>query len=62
MKKNYVQPAIELVQVQLDTFIAASPSEPSNEHDGYEIGGEGSKWPEQGEIHDDYGDGPGVSG
>lgn len=62
MKRNYVKPAIELVQVQLDAFIAASPSDPSNTHDSYDIGGEGSKWPEEGGIYDDNGDGPGVSG
>ena len=62
MKRIYVKPAIELVQVQLETFIAASPSDPSNGHDGYDIGSDDSKWPETGPIHDDYGDGPGYSG
>jgi len=30
--------------------------------DQYNIGGDDSQWPKSGEITDDYGDGPGVSG
>jgi hypothetical protein len=61
MKRIYVKPAIELVQVQLDAFIAASPSDPSNKQDGYNLGADDSKWPEKGGITDDTGGGPGAS-
>lgn len=62
MKTIYEKPVLELVRVQIETFIAASPADPSNKDDSYDLGGDDSQWPEVGPIHDDWGDGPGVSG
>lgn len=57
MKKQYISPTSEVAQLRMETLLgAASPS------DQYSIGGDDSKWPEEGGIIDDHGDGPGVSG
>lgn len=57
MKKEYISPCAEIIRQRTETLLnAASPN------DQYSIGGDNSQWPEDGEIDDDYGDGPGVSG
>ncbi|WP_255406486.1 cytochrome C [Prevotella sp. KH2C16] len=59
MKQKYLKPKIEEVEVAFEKALAAGSGDTSA---GYDIGGEGSKWPETGPIHDDTGGGPGVSG
>lgn len=56
MKKTYIKPHIEPLYIEIETLLANS------KQDEYAIGRSGSKWPKSGEISDDYGAGPGVSG
>ncbi len=56
MKKIYTTPYTETLIVNIESYLAvASPK------DKYQVGGEDSKWPESGDIQEDFGDGPGVS-
>lgn len=57
MKRIYVTPSAERVLTQLEDTLLASASKAE-----YAIGADDSKYPEEGPIEEDWGDGPGVSG
>lgn len=57
MKREYVVPEVEILDVQQEISLLVGSKE-----DQYSIGSGDSQWPQDGPIHDDYGDGPGVSG
>lgn len=56
MKCIYQRPETESFRFDICHLMADSTK------DKYNIGGSDSQWPKSGEITDDYGDGPGVSG
>lgn len=43
--------------IEMESHLAAG-----SEKDQYDIGSGDSKWPKSGDVHDDTGNGPGVSG
>ena len=58
MKKKYTAPECLIIFVEGSEGLMAA----SGRKEGYEIGGPGSQWPENGDIKEDNGNGPGVSG
>lgn len=56
MKYIYMRPETKAIKFEVCHLMANSTK------DQYNIGGGNSQWPQNGEISDDYGDGPGVSG
>lgn len=56
MKRIYQRPETESVRFDICHLMANSAK------DQYHIGGDDSQWPKSGDIYNDYGDGPGVSG
>ena len=58
MKAIYIRPTIEQVTVNVESFLAGTGTEKGK----YDIGSDSSQWPKTGDIHDDHGAGPGVSG
>lgn len=56
MKKIYIKPTTLLIPIEPTNLLMSSTN------GKYDIGGGNSKYPKAGEIIDDHGDGPGVSG
>lgn len=57
MKKTYRQPYIDVTAIDMELLLTTG-----SEKDKYDIGSDSSKWPSKGDVHDDTGNGPGVSG
>ena len=58
MEKKYIAPESFVVFVESGEDLMAA----SGHKEGYHIGGPDSQWPKQGDIKEDDGSGPGVSG
>ena len=56
MRHIYKRPETDAIKIEVCHLMANSAK------DQYSIGGSDYQWPKSGEISDDYGDGPGVSG
>lgn len=56
-KKTYYRPCIVVTPMEIELLLTVA-----SEKDKYDIGSDHSKWPNKGDVHDDTGDGPGVSG
>ena len=57
MKKTYRQPYIDVTAIDMELLLTTG-----SEKNKYDIGSDSSKWPSKGDVHDDTGNGPGVSG
>lgn len=57
MKQTYQHPYIEVSSIEMELLLTAT-----SKKDRYDIGSGDSKWPKSGDVHDDTGNGPGVSG
>lgn len=58
MKAIYIRSTIEQITVNVEAFLAGTGTEKGK----YDIGSDSSQWPKTGGIHEDHGNGPGVSG
>lgn len=56
MKKTYRQPYIDVTVIDMELLLTTG-----SEKNKYDIGSDSSKWPSKGDVHDDTGNGPGVS-
>ena len=56
-KKTYYRPCIVVTPIEIELLLTVA-----SEKDKYDIGSGDSKWPKSGDVHDDTGNGPGVSG